>query len=62
MNFVVADGKTNVSFNMLYHSGVDSIKISTLADVREVSCYIFKCLCADEVAVKLCSDLGSALS
>jgi hypothetical protein len=51
-----------VSFNMIYHREVDSVKINTLSDVREVSCYIFKCLRADDVAVKLCSDLGSALS
>jgi hypothetical protein len=61
MKFVVVDGKTYVSFNMIYDL-MDSTKINTLSDVHEVSCYIFKCLCADEVAVQLCSDLGSALS
>jgi hypothetical protein len=51
MKFVVVDGKTYVSFNMIYHRVVDSTKISALSDVREVSCYIFKCLRVDCGAV-----------
>jgi len=35
---------------MSYHRGVDSTKINVLSDVREVSCYIFKCLRADDIA------------
>jgi hypothetical protein len=62
MKFVVVDGRTCVGYNVMYHSGVYSTKIDTLSDVREVLCYIFKCLRADEVEMQLCSDLGYALS
>jgi hypothetical protein len=42
IKFVVVDGSTCDSYNVIYHSGMDSTKNYTLSDVREVLCYIFK--------------------